>query len=70
MVAAAAADTRVQADPEGDYSGLLERYPGAAVGDLDGNPNRLSEMDALVAYMQILGRMVDFSQYTTEDLRQ
>jgi len=35
----------------------------AAKGDYDGNPNKLSEMDALVAYLQVLGTMVDFSQY-------
>ena len=70
MVANAAADMRAQADPDGDYAGLLERYPRAAVGDFDGNPDRLTEMDALVAYLQILGRMVDFTQYTTDDLRQ
>ena len=70
MVASAAADARAQADPEGDHGGLLERYPNAAVGDLDGDPERLTEMDAMIAYLQILGRMVDFSQYDTEDLLQ
>ena len=70
MIENAMADLRVQADPEGDYRGLLERYPGAATGNLDGDPDRLTEMDALIAYMQILGRMVDFSQYSTDDLRQ
>jgi len=70
MVENAAADLRAQADPEGDWDGLLERYPNAAVGDFDGQPDQLTEMDALIAYLQILGRMVDFSEYTTEDLRQ
>ncbi len=70
MIAAAEADLFAQADPLGDHNGLLERYPGATVGDIDGNPEVLTEMDALVAYLQILGQMVDFSQYTTEDLRQ
>ena len=37
------------------------RYPKAAVGDFDGQPSRVTEMDALVAYLQILGRMVDFT---------
>lgn len=32
-------------------------------GNFDGNPNRLTEMDALVAYLQVLGTMVDFSKY-------
>ncbi|MDX1711161.1 MAG: cytochrome-c oxidase, cbb3-type subunit II [Rhodovibrionaceae bacterium] len=66
----AAADLRAQADPDADHDGLLARYPKAAVGDLDGQPDRLTEMDALVAYLQILGRMVDFADYSTEDLQQ
>ena len=36
----------------------------AKEGNFDGNPNRLTEMDALVAYLQVLGTMVDFSQYS------
>ena len=70
MIDAALADLIAQSDPEADTRALLERYPGAAVGDLDGNPHELTEMDAVVAYLQILGRMVDFSQYSTQDLRQ
>jgi len=31
--------------------------------DWDGDPSRLTEMDALVAYLQVLGTMVDFSKY-------
>ena len=30
----------------------------------------MTEMDALVAYLQILGRMVDFSDTSTEQLLQ
>jgi len=60
MIENARADLRAQADPEGDHAALLARYPKAAVGDFDRNPRRLTEMDALVAYLQILGRMVDF----------
>jgi len=63
MVANANADLRAQADPNADTSGLLERYPKAVVGDFDGNPQALSEMDALVAYLQMLGTLVDFSTY-------
>lgn len=29
----------------------------------DGDPDRITEMDALVAYLQMLGTMVDFSKY-------
>ena len=66
----AAAYLRAQAHPEGDHDALLGRYPNAAVGDLDGNAGRLSEMDALIAYLQILGRMVDFTDIRTEDILQ
>jgi cytochrome c oxidase cbb3-type subunit 2 len=70
MIEQAWTDLRAQADPNADHSGLLERYPKAAVGDLDGNPRRLTEMDAIVAYLQILGRMVDFTNIRTEDILQ
>ena len=70
MVASAAADLAAQAEPFGDHAALLERYPKAAVGDFDGDPERLTEMDALIAYLQILGRMVDFGDYGTTDLLQ
>ncbi|MCF6190059.1 MAG: cytochrome-c oxidase, cbb3-type subunit II [Cocleimonas sp.] len=35
----------------------------AKLGNFDGNPDKLSEMDALVAYLQILGTMIDFSKH-------
>lgn len=63
MITNANADIRVQADPDGDHDGLLARYPKAVTGDFDGNPNALTEMDALVAYLQMLGTLVDFSTY-------
>jgi len=66
----AQADLWAQADPDGDHGALLERYPNAETGNLDGDPDRLTEMDALVAYLQVLGRMVDFSAYETRDLLQ
>jgi len=70
MIEAAAADLRAQAHPDGDHDALLARYPKAAVGDFDGDPGRLTEMDALVAYLQILGRMIDFEGLETRDLIQ
>jgi len=70
MIENAAADLKAQADPDADHDDLLARYPKAVVGDLDGDPSRLTEMDAVVAYLQILGRMVDFTDYQTEDLLQ
>ncbi len=35
----------------------------AQIGNYDGQQDRLTEMDALVAYLQVLGTMVDFSKY-------
>jgi cytochrome c oxidase cbb3-type subunit 2 len=66
----AAQDLRAQADPDADHSGLRERYPRVEIADFDGQPDRLTEMDALIAYMQILGRMVDFDDTETEQLMQ
>lgn len=63
MIANAEADMRAQADPDADTSALLERYPKAKVGNFDGRGHVLTEMDALVAYLQMLGTLVDFSTY-------
>ncbi len=72
MIAKAAADMVAQADPDGDhdFDGLRKRYPKVVIADFDGDPKKLTEMDALIAYLQILGRMVDFKKYTTKDLQQ
>jgi cytochrome c oxidase cbb3-type subunit 2 len=61
-IEAANADLRNQASPDADHAALQSRYPGAQARDFDGNPDRLSEMDALVAYLQMLGTMVDFDR--------
>lgn len=63
MIANADADLAAQADPNADATDLLARYPKAKVGDFDGNPQVVTEMDALVAYLQMLGTLVDFSTY-------
>jgi cytochrome c oxidase cbb3-type subunit 2 len=63
MLENARADFVAQADPNADTSGLEERYPGLAIRNFDGQAN-LTEMDALVAYLQVLGTMVDFDTYT------
>jgi cytochrome c oxidase cbb3-type subunit 2 len=63
MIENAAADLSAQADPNADTSGLEARYPKAKIGDFDGDPTKLTEMDALVAYLQMLGTLVDFSNY-------
>ncbi|HMB77166.1 MAG TPA: cytochrome-c oxidase, cbb3-type subunit II [Kiloniellaceae bacterium] len=67
MIENAIADARTQANPDADdVEGFLARYPKAAVRDFDGDPNRLTELDALVAYLQMLGTLVDFQVYEPE----
>ena len=63
MIASANEDLLAQADPNADTSGVEARYPKAKLGDFDGNAQALTEMDALVAYLQMLGTLVDFSTY-------
>jgi cytochrome c oxidase cbb3-type subunit 2 len=59
-IAAAYDDLKAQADPDADHDALLGRYPKVKFRDFDGNPGRLTEMDALVAYLQMLGTLVEF----------
>ena len=67
MVEAAEADLLAQVSPDTDEAdALLERYPGAKVADFDGNPAVLSELDAMIAYLQMLGTLVDFEAYEPE----
>ena len=65
----AQADLRAQVDPLGDPSGLESRYAKVQVRDFDGNPDRLTEMDALVAYLQMLGTLVDLDSYVPAENR-
>jgi cytochrome c oxidase cbb3-type subunit 2 len=61
----AALDLVAQADPYStDAIDMRKRYGAKAPNrDFDGDPDRLTEMDALVAYLQMLGTLVDFSTY-------
>jgi len=68
MIASARTDFLAQADPEADHSGLLERYHSAQTRNFDGQPE-LTEMDAIIAYMQMLGTLVDFSTFVPEASR-
>ena len=70
MIAAAQADLTIQALVDADTDDLLARYPKAVTGDFDGQPSKLTEMDALIAYLQMLGTLVDFTNYDTSDLVQ
>jgi len=68
MIKNAQADMLAQVKPDSDGAEeLLKRYPKALVRDFDGNPAMLSEMDALVAYLQMLGTLVDFSAYKADE---
>ena len=62
------ADVQAQADPfSSDGPALRKRYGAKVVSrDFDGDPERLTEMDALIAYLQMLGTMVDFSTYQAD----
>ncbi|MFN3969876.1 MAG: cytochrome-c oxidase, cbb3-type subunit II [Gemmobacter sp.] len=82
MMDNAVADFRAQADPEADGEGLIARYTGAQEirgqalvfpatlnqRNFDGQP-ALTEMDALIAYLQVLGTMVDFSTFIPDASR-
>jgi cytochrome c oxidase cbb3-type subunit 2 len=61
MIEHAEADALAQASPDlVDTDGLVERYGEATqVRAFDGDPATVTEMDALVAYLQILGRLTD-----------
>jgi cytochrome c oxidase cbb3-type subunit 2 len=61
MIASATADAFGQAAPDsGEASGVTKHYGAATnVRAFDGDPRRLTEMDALVAYLQVLGHLTD-----------
>jgi cytochrome c oxidase cbb3-type subunit II len=64
MIASAKADLEAQAAPDSDGAkAVAERYPKAQVRAFDGNPAEVTEMDALVAYLQMLGTLVDFAKF-------
>ena len=63
MIASARGDFRTQGDPDtGDVDGLLARYPKAQARRFDGQAG-VSELDALIAYLQMLGTLVDFTTF-------
>lgn len=59
-IAQANDDLAAQADPEADPRAFRSRYAKAQIRDFDGDPSRITEMDALIAYLQMLGTLVDF----------
>jgi cytochrome c oxidase cbb3-type subunit 2 len=64
MIAHAAGDVVTQATADSPDAGdLQKRYPKAQARDFDGNRARITEADALIAYLQMLGTEVDFKLY-------
>ncbi|MBF0443953.1 MAG: cytochrome-c oxidase, cbb3-type subunit II [Magnetococcales bacterium] len=63
----AVADLKAQAIPDSDSDALLARYgEKVTLQNFDGEPARITELDAIVAYLQVLGTMVDFSSYQAQ----
>lgn len=61
-------DLEAQADPFDARGPKMKRRYGDKVAqrDFDGDPERITEMDALIAYLQMLGTLVDFKTYHAE----
>jgi cytochrome c oxidase cbb3-type subunit 2 len=60
-------DLKAQADPNADATELVKRYPKAQARDYDGDPTKVTELDALVAYLQMLGTLVDFKAVEAQE---
>lgn len=57
-------DLEAQANPDADGADAVkERYPKAVVRAFDGDPKKVTEADALIAYLQMLGTLVDFTKF-------
>jgi cytochrome c oxidase cbb3-type subunit 2 len=64
MIDRAKADIVTQTTTDSpDAADLAKRYPKAQARDFDGDPTRVTEADALIAYLQLLGTQVDFKLY-------
>jgi cytochrome c oxidase cbb3-type subunit 2 len=63
MIENAKADVEAQTSADSDSAALVKRYPKAIARDYDGNARRITEADALIAYLQVLGTLVDFKLY-------
>ena len=66
MIADAKADLNAQADTYADGTRLRKHYGDRAAQRDFGGAAKVTEMDALVAYLQMLGTLVDFSKYHPE----
>jgi cytochrome c oxidase cbb3-type subunit 2 len=68
MIANARFDVEIQGtNDDPDMFDFLERYPKAQVRSFSGRTDGvITEGDALVAYLQMLGTLVDFEQYDNQ----
>ena len=68
MIASAVTDLETQADPFASGGTALKTRYGAKINqrDFDGQPDKISDMDALIAYLQMLGTTVDFTTYKAD----
>jgi len=67
MMENAVSDFFAQVDEFGDN--VSERYPGAQQRNFDGQEGIVTEMDAIIAYMQMLGTLVDFDTFVPDPSR-
>ncbi len=67
QIANAKKDLETQATADSDATELNKRYGNKVPKDnFDGLPNQITELDALLAYLQMLGTLVDFSSYQAQ----
>lgn len=70
MIAKSRADLEAQVNPDADPTDLLKRYPRAVTGKFNAASSEITELDALIAYLQMLGTLVRISDIPPERLRQ
>lgn len=64
MLENAVADIKAQSNPDdANVAAFQKRYPKAVARDFDGNPKKITDQDALIAYLQMLGTLVDYKIY-------
>ena len=64
MIDLAISDLETQVDEfADDFDGFMARYPKAVVREFDGDAKTITEMDAIIAYLQMLGTLVEFDEY-------
>jgi cytochrome c oxidase cbb3-type subunit 2 len=75
MIANAADHASHQLDPDSEFEAMRDAYTALSgragtvqIRNFDGEPGAPTEMDALIAYLQMLGALVDFSTYEADDL--